>query len=150
MLHGPCISKHLLPSRQERRRGLQLTRRPAGVKVVQAVRLPRHPPVCCYTLHPSRVSSSNATSRRQNATRPNSGPSELCKRCPFRNVLLPLMLLLYLIPLSGTTPKDHATMRSLAALIASLPASDSQGFRDEFETVPILLSRSRSFLTNDS
>jgi COP9 signalosome complex subunit 6 len=42
----------------------------------------------------------------------------------------------HLIPLSGTTPKDHATIRSLAALIASLPASDSQGFRDEFETVP--------------
>jgi hypothetical protein len=149
VLHGPCISRHLFPSRQERRRGLQSTRQPAGVKVVQAVRLPRHPPAC-YTLLPSRVSSSNATSCRQNATRPNSGPSELCKRRAFRNVLLPPMLLLYLIPLSGTTPKDHATMRSLAALIASLPASDSQGFRDEFETVPILLSRSRSFLTNDS
>jgi hypothetical protein len=63
---------------------------------------------------------------------------------------LPPILVLYLIPLSGTTPKDHATMRSLAPLIASLPASDSQGFRDEFETVPMLLSRSRSFLTNDS
>jgi COP9 signalosome complex subunit 6 len=35
----------------------------------------------------------------------------------------------------GSTPKDHATIRSLAALVASLPASDSQGFRDEFETV---------------
>lgn len=46
----------------------------------------------------------------------------------------------YLIPLSGSTPKDHATIRSLAALIASLPASDSQGFRDEFETVTIYSS----------
>ncbi|KAH9968760.1 COP9 signalosome subunit 6 [Russula dissimulans] len=36
--------------------------------------------------------------------------------------------------LSGSSPKDHATIRSLAALVASLPASDSQGFRDEFET----------------
>ncbi|KAI0257351.1 COP9 signalosome subunit 6 [Lactifluus subvellereus] len=36
--------------------------------------------------------------------------------------------------LSGSTAKDHATIRSLAALVASLPASDSQGFRDEFET----------------
>ncbi|KAI0001818.1 maintenance of mitochondrial structure and function-domain-containing protein, partial [Russula vinacea] len=38
------------------------------------------------------------------------------------------------IPISGSTPKDHATIRSLVALVASLPASDSQGFRDEFET----------------
>lgn len=44
----------------------------------------------------------------------------------------------YLSPISGSTPKDHATIRSLVALVASLPASDSQGFRDEFETVPIL------------
>ncbi|KAI0274854.1 COP9 signalosome subunit 6 [Gloeopeniophorella convolvens] len=36
--------------------------------------------------------------------------------------------------IAGTAQKDHATMRSLAALLASLPASDSQGFRDEFET----------------
>ncbi|KAI0308008.1 COP9 signalosome subunit 6 [Multifurca ochricompacta] len=36
--------------------------------------------------------------------------------------------------ISGSAPKDHATIRSLAALLASLPASDSQGFRDEFET----------------
>ncbi|KAI9511796.1 COP9 signalosome subunit 6 [Russula earlei] len=36
--------------------------------------------------------------------------------------------------LSGSAPKDHATIRSLAALVASLPASDSKGFRDEFET----------------
>jgi COP9 signalosome complex subunit 6 len=36
--------------------------------------------------------------------------------------------------LSGSAPKDHATIRSLVALLASLPASDSQGFRDEFET----------------
>lgn len=54
----------------------------------------------------------------------------------------------YLIPLSGSTPKDHATIRSLAALIASLPASDSQGFRDEFETVTIYSSVSISTQTN--
>ena len=47
----------------------------------------------------------------------------------------------YLIPTLGSTPKDHATIRTLSALVASLPASDSQGFRDEFETVPILSSK---------
>lgn len=31
--------------------------------------------------------------------------------------------------------KDHATLRSLSALVASLPASESRGFREEFETV---------------
>lgn len=41
----------------------------------------------------------------------------------------------YRILIAGSAPKDHATIRSLAALVASLPASDSQGFRDEFETV---------------
>jgi len=34
-------------------------------------------------------------------------------------------------------PKDHTTLRSLAALIASLPASESKEFRKEFETVGI-------------
>jgi hypothetical protein len=41
----------------------------------------------------------------------------------------------YRIPIAGSAPKDHATIRSLAALVASLPASDSQAFREEFETV---------------
>ena len=45
-----------------------------------------------------------------------------------------------LILLAGSAPKDHATIRSLAALVASLPASDSQGFREEFETVCIRTS----------
>ncbi|KAJ7462746.1 COP9 signalosome subunit 6 [Mycena galericulata] len=31
-------------------------------------------------------------------------------------------------------PKDHATLRSLAALIASLPATENNAFREEFET----------------
>ncbi|KAJ7785903.1 COP9 signalosome subunit 6 [Mycena metata] len=31
-------------------------------------------------------------------------------------------------------PKDHATLRSLSALIASLPATENNAFRDEFET----------------
>ncbi len=44
-----------------------------------------------------------------------------------------------LIPVAGSAPKDHATIRSLAALLASLPASDSQGFREEFETVCIFV-----------
>lgn len=35
--------------------------------------------------------------------------------------------------LSDQSPKDHATLRSLSALVASLPASEHQGFRDEFD-----------------
>lgn len=35
----------------------------------------------------------------------------------------------------GQAPKDHATLRSLSALIASLPASENKGFREEFDTV---------------
>ncbi|TFL06501.1 COP9 signalosome subunit 6 [Pterulicium gracile] len=34
--------------------------------------------------------------------------------------------------LSGESVKDHSTLRSLSALIASLPATESQGFREEF------------------
>ncbi|PCH33363.1 hypothetical protein WOLCODRAFT_93367 [Wolfiporia cocos MD-104 SS10] len=36
--------------------------------------------------------------------------------------------------LAGQAVKDHATLRSLSALVASLPASEHQGFREEFET----------------
>ncbi|CAL1696340.1 unnamed protein product [Somion occarium] len=35
--------------------------------------------------------------------------------------------------LAGEAKKDHATLRSLSALIASLPASEHKGFREEFE-----------------
>ncbi|KAF7367238.1 COP9 signalosome complex subunit 6 [Mycena sanguinolenta] len=35
---------------------------------------------------------------------------------------------------AGQAPKDHATLRSLSALIASLPATENNAFRDEFET----------------
>jgi len=52
---------------------------------------------------------------------------------------------IYLIPVLGSSPKDHATIRSLAALVASLPASDSQGFRDEFETVTTTFIVTRVF-----
>ncbi len=55
----------------------------------------------------------------------------------------------YLDIISGSAPKDHATIRSLVALVASLPASDSQGFRDEFETVPILSSKPIPSLFDD-
>jgi hypothetical protein len=34
-------------------------------------------------------------------------------------------------------PKDHTTLRSLSALIASLPASENKEFRKEFDTVCI-------------
>lgn len=36
---------------------------------------------------------------------------------------------------TGTAKKDHATLRSLSALIASLPASENKNFRKEFDTV---------------
>lgn len=35
----------------------------------------------------------------------------------------------------GSAQKDHATLRSLSALIASLPASENKEFRKEFDTV---------------
>ncbi|PSR80732.1 hypothetical protein PHLCEN_2v6648 [Hermanssonia centrifuga] len=34
----------------------------------------------------------------------------------------------------GSAKKDHDTLRSLSALIASLPASENKGFREEFDT----------------
>lgn len=36
--------------------------------------------------------------------------------------------------IAGQIPTDHTTLRSLSALIASLPASENKGFRDEFNT----------------
>ncbi|KAH7929389.1 Mov34-domain-containing protein [Leucogyrophana mollusca] len=35
---------------------------------------------------------------------------------------------------SGQVPKDHTTLRSLSALLSSLPASENKGFRAEFNT----------------
>ncbi|KAJ2920283.1 hypothetical protein MD484_g72, partial [Candolleomyces efflorescens] len=35
---------------------------------------------------------------------------------------------------AGTTKKDHDVLRSLAALVASLPASENKAFREEFDT----------------
>ncbi|KAF8591963.1 hypothetical protein K439DRAFT_1325671 [Ramaria rubella] len=36
--------------------------------------------------------------------------------------------------ITGMAPKDHATLRSLSALLASLPAADQPAFREEFDT----------------
>ncbi|KAH9911435.1 COP9 signalosome subunit 6 [Epithele typhae] len=36
--------------------------------------------------------------------------------------------------IAGSAKKDHATLRALSALIASLPASENRGFREEFDT----------------
>ncbi|KAN0100808.1 Maintenance of mitochondrial structure and function domain containing protein [Tylopilus felleus] len=36
--------------------------------------------------------------------------------------------------IAGRVPKDHAILRSISALIASLPASENKGFREEFDT----------------
>lgn len=41
---------------------------------------------------------------------------------------------------TGKAKQDHTSMRALSALIASLPASESQGFREEFDTVRFILS----------
>jgi len=35
---------------------------------------------------------------------------------------------------TGRTQKDHDTLRSLSALISSLPASENRAFREEFDT----------------
>ncbi len=35
----------------------------------------------------------------------------------------------------GRATKDHATLRALAALVASLPATENKAFRQEFNTV---------------
>ena len=37
--------------------------------------------------------------------------------------------------IQGRAAKDHAALRSLSALMASLPATESPGFREEFDTV---------------
>lgn len=42
--------------------------------------------------------------------------------------------------ITGQTQKDYATLRSLSALVASLPASENAGFREEFETVHTIQS----------
>ncbi|TFK57511.1 COP9 signalosome subunit 6 [Heliocybe sulcata] len=36
--------------------------------------------------------------------------------------------------LAGQAPKDHVALRALSALVASLPASENPGFREEFDT----------------
>ncbi|KAF8078301.1 maintenance of mitochondrial structure and function-domain-containing protein [Lyophyllum atratum] len=36
--------------------------------------------------------------------------------------------------IAGQAPRDHATLRSLSALIASLPATENKAFREEFTT----------------
>ncbi|KAG8219997.1 maintenance of mitochondrial structure and function-domain-containing protein, partial [Butyriboletus roseoflavus] len=36
--------------------------------------------------------------------------------------------------IAGQVPKDHTILRSISALIASLPASENNGFREEFDT----------------
>lgn len=45
------------------------------------------------------------------------------------------------VSILGSAVKDHATLRSLSALIASLPASENKNFRKEFDTVCSLTSQ---------
>lgn len=40
--------------------------------------------------------------------------------------------------LAGQSPKDHTALRSLSALVASLPASEHHEFREEFDQVSII------------
>ena len=42
----------------------------------------------------------------------------------------------------GQATKDHAVLRSLSALMASLPATESPGFREEFDTVTFSIQKS--------
>lgn len=41
----------------------------------------------------------------------------------------------YVCHTPGKTPRDHSALRSLSALLASLPASEQPEFREEFQTV---------------
>ena len=43
--------------------------------------------------------------------------------------------------IQGRATKDHAVLRSLSALMASLPATESPGFREEFDTVRFPIRR---------
>ena len=43
--------------------------------------------------------------------------------------------------IKGQATKDHAALRSLSALMASLPATESPGFREEFDTVSFLIQK---------
>jgi COP9 signalosome complex subunit 6 len=43
--------------------------------------------------------------------------------------------------IEGRATKDHAALRSLSALMASLPATESPGFREEFDTVRFLIQK---------
>lgn len=49
-------------------------------------------------------------------------------------LVVSLVLGLIRLVTPGSATKDHATLRALSALIASLPASENKGFREEFET----------------
>ncbi|KAG6381380.1 maintenance of mitochondrial structure and function-domain-containing protein [Boletus reticuloceps] len=54
--------------------------------------------------------------------------------------------------LAGQVPKDHTILRSISALIASLPASENKGFREEFDTEyeDVQLTAFLSALTNST
>lgn len=45
------------------------------------------------------------------------------------------VLCVFIIVISGSATKDHATLRALSALLATLPASEDPKFREEFDTV---------------
>ncbi|KAH8120654.1 maintenance of mitochondrial structure and function-domain-containing protein [Phellopilus nigrolimitatus] len=53
---------------------------------------------------------------------------------------------------AGTSPKDYTALRSLSALVASLPASEHPGFREEFnkEYEDVQLTAFLSALTNSA
>lgn len=49
----------------------------------------------------------------------------------------------------GTTRPDHTVLRSLVALLASLPATENKHFREEFDTV-MLISVKDPICTTDN
>lgn len=88
---------------------------------------------------PSRsgVAPTDTTRRGQDAARPYHVIGELCYGCDCRYVLHQAALCVQgysLLNLVGSAKKDHATLRALSALIASLPASENKEFREEFDT----------------
>lgn len=84
----------------------------------------------------SGIASADTAFGSQNVTRTYLGASEICygRNCGYVFECHTLKLVC-LIGFAGQAVKDHATLRSLTALIASLPATENKAFRDEFETV---------------
>jgi hypothetical protein len=83
----------------------------------------------------SGIASTNATICCQNAARTYPSAREVCYRCDCKYVFHNTSPFYFSRLSKDQAPKDHATLRALTALIASLPATENKAFREEFETV---------------